>query len=198
MRFWMDFDAETTAEQHVLFGTPSYLEYQTHSLDPSGISYVYIMPLESSSFIVSACWNHAFDHFIEYIFHPKMGDDWISAYSEAWPTFGTLLRNAANGLYSAGSLVNFEDPDDGERKWHVATFVGNTMPKETYEEVADDPRIVDASQLVFLQSAELAEEMNSGKDIGTATKAKLLAKGAFSGYTQGLGVPAPVHRTLVR
>jgi hypothetical protein len=189
MRFWLDLTATPWKEQTVFHGTPSYVEVQTHSLDPRGISYVYVIPVEPGSYVVAACWGHQFDPLVEFMTDPKLGKDWVQAYSETWPTFGELLNNAANARYSAGSLVNFEDLDDGDREWFVATFVGNTIPVETTTELFDEPRVVEATQLVIGRSIQLAEEMQTRQFSGM-NKVKMMAKGAFAGYTQGMDMSA--------
>jgi hypothetical protein len=185
MRFWIDMNAHPDEAQGVVHGTPGYVEIQTHNVDPPGISYIYLVPLDQANFIVAACWGHEFDRFEEYIFDPKLGKHWVSAYSEAWPLFGELFTNAMQGRYSQGSLVNFEDLDDGERKWFVATYVGNIGPYEEVAPLSEDPRIIEAGQLVYLKSASLAEQMLSGEDIPAGTKAMMLARGAFAGYVEG-------------
>jgi hypothetical protein len=186
MRFFIDLAAKPVTEQTVLNGTPQYLEVQEHGLDPPGISYVYVIPLDASSFVVATCWGHEFDRFREFIFHPKQGPAWIKAYSEPWPTFGELINNALAGNYSRGALVNFEDPDDGERKWYIATFVGNIIPTTSYQKIANDPKVVDACQRVYIKSAELLQQYARGGEISVGTKAKMLAMGAWSGHTQAL------------
>jgi hypothetical protein len=187
MNFWLDLTASPTSDGQFYNGTPAYLEIQVHQTDqPRGISYTYIIPLDNSNFIAAACWGHEFDRFQEFIFHQKLGGDWIKAYSEAWPTFGELINNALQGHYSRGALVNFEDPDDGERKWCVVTYAGNTLPKANYEEVTSDERIKNAVQLVATKSLQLSEQMTSGRDMSPVTKAKMLAKGAFLGYRQAI------------
>lgn len=186
MKYWVDLSARPTESKDLMVGTPAYLEVQSHRADPPGISYTYVTPLAATDFLVSSCWGHEFDRFQEFIGDAKLGDKWISAYGEAWPAFEQLLRNALGGRYASGALVNAEDPDDGERKWHVVTFVGNCIPKETYEEVANDQRIIEACQSVYLRSASLLEQMASGRDLSIGTKTMMLARGAWSGYLKGL------------
>jgi hypothetical protein len=187
VRFFIDFAARPEVGQEVVHGTEAYMEWQTHSVDPPGISYTYVMPLDPRSFVVSACWDRQFDKFAEFIFHPQLGRDWIRAYSEMWPTFGELLTNAMNARYGNPSLVNFADPDDGARKWHIATFVGDTPTMETYEELSDYPRVTAAAQMVATKSLALLQEMNSGGEMRATTKLKLYAKAGKA------GARTPVH-----
>ena len=42
------------------------------------------------------CWEHDFDNFVEFIFHPQLALDWTRAYAELWPTFGELFTNATS------------------------------------------------------------------------------------------------------
>jgi hypothetical protein len=188
VHYWIDLNQPPQGTQTIVNGTPAYIEVQTHTDQPDWkqVSYVYVLPLDNSNFVAAACWGHQFDQMAQYFFDPKMGNDWVNAYSEAWPSFGELLRNAAGGRYGAGGLVNLEDPDDGERKWFVVTFVGNTIPKDSYDEVLDDSRVEQGVQLVYVKSAELLEQMGSETHISTATKLKMFGKGAWGGYKEGL------------
>ena len=189
MRFWVDFEAVPVDRYSTLLnGTPNYLEIQEPGgeAEERGLSFTYILPLGPGDFIVASCWGHEFDKFTPFILDPKMGRDWLRAYSEPWPTYGQLVTNASEGRYSSGALINFENPDDGERKWFVITFVGNLVPTNEWAEVFDNPRIVAACQMVYLKSAELAQQMTSGRDISPGTMAKLYAKGFFSGYAEGV------------
>ena len=46
MKSWIDLSARPTLDQEVIHGTSDYLEWQTHSVDPAGISYTYVTPLD--------------------------------------------------------------------------------------------------------------------------------------------------------
>ena len=72
------------------------------------------------------------------------------------------------------------DPDDGDRKWHIATFIGNTRPMESFEEISNDPRVGAAAQLVMSKSIDLLQEMSSGRELKTGTKLKLFGKSSFA------------------
>jgi hypothetical protein len=182
MKAFIDLTARPGEGKEVLHGTHTYLEWQTHSVDPPGISYTYVTPLDRSSFVTSVCWEHEFDRFAEFIFHPQLSIDWVHAYGEMWPAFGELLTNAMGNRYSAPSLVNFVDPDDGDRKWHVACFVSGTVPTDEYAQVADDPRVRAAAQGVVGKSIELLEQMSSDRQISGRTKLKLMGKSTLAGH----------------
>lgn len=181
MRFFLDTEAVPQAPDHtMLVGTANYLEVQEPSSDGgSGLSYSYVNFLEPGSFVVSACWGHEFDRFTPFLSDPKMGGYWLEAYSEPWPTFGRLLRNSSHGRLSDGCLVNFPDPDDGELKWHVVTYVGNLPHTTSWAEIAEQQRIFEACQVVYTRSVELLMEMLSGRDVSVGMKAKGFLIGAF-------------------
>jgi hypothetical protein len=180
VRFFIDLAARPAAGQERVNGTEAYMEWETYSVDPPGISYTYVMPLDSNSFVVSACWDRRFDKLTEFIFHPQLGRDWIRAYGEVWPTFGEVLTNAMNARYGNPSLVNFADPDDGARKWHIATYVGDTPPMETYRELANYPRVAAAAQMVMTKSLALLQDLNSGAQMRAITKLKLMSKAGLA------------------
>lgn len=188
LRFFLDLEATAQApDTTVLVGTANYLEIQQPSSEgDTGVSFTYVNYLEPGSFIVSSCWAHEFDRFTPYLGDPKMGGYWLEAYSEPWPTFGRLLRNSSHGRLSDGCLVNFQDPDDGEQKWHVVTYVGNLPFTTSWAEIAEEQRILQACQLVYMRSAELAMEMLSGRDISAATKAKGLLKATLGAHREAI------------
>jgi hypothetical protein len=182
MRFFFDPTASPQAPDATLFvGTSNYLEVQEPAADGTGVglSYTYISYLEPGSFVISACWDREFDPFAPFLSDPRMGGHWLAAYSEPWPTFGRLLSNASRGRLADGCLVNFQDPDDGENKWHVVTFVGNLPHTTDWAEIAEQERVLEACRLVYVRSVELLLDMMSGREISPGTKAKGFFKAAI-------------------
>ncbi|MEJ7742903.1 MAG: hypothetical protein WKF73_10325 [Nocardioidaceae bacterium] len=174
-------------ETTLMVGTANYLEIQEPSSGAeAGLSFTYVNILEPGRFIVSCCWGHEFDRFAPFLSDPKMGSYWLEAYSEPWPTFGRSLRNSSHGRLSDGCLVNFQDPDDGEQKWHVVTYVGNLPSTSSWSDIAEEERILQACRLVYIRSAELAEDMMSGRDISGGMKAKGLLKGALGAQAEAV------------
>lgn len=187
LRFFLDLEAVPQApDQTLLVGTANYLEVQEPGSDGVGLSFTYVNYLEPGSFIVSACWAHEFDRFTPFLSDAKMGGYWLDAYSEPWPTFGRLLRNSSHGRLSDGCLVNFQDPDDGEQKWHVVTYVGNLPATTSWAEIGSEQRILQACQLVYIRSAELLMEMMSGRDISAGMKAKGFLKATLGAQKEAV------------
>lgn len=190
MRFFLDPEAiPQVPSTTLLVGTANYLEIQEPSSEGgAGLSFTYVNFLEPGSFIVSACWAHEFDRFMPFLSDAKMGGYWLEAYSEPWPMFGRLLRNSSHGRLSDGCLVNFQDPDDGEQKWHVVTYVGNLPSTTSWAEIAEQPRILEACALVYMRSAELAGEMLSGRQISVGLKAKGFLKATVGAQKEAIDV----------
>lgn len=190
MRFFLDLNANSPAPaETLLVGTANYLEIQEPSGDGTpGVSYTYVNFLEPGAFIVSSCWGREFDRFTPFLTDPKLGAYWLDAYSEPWPMFGRLLRNTHHHRLSDGCLVNFQDPDDGEHKWHVVTYVGNLPHTTSWSAIAEEPRLLSACQLVYLRSAELAADMTSGRTVSAGMKAKGFFKATVGAQKEALDV----------
>jgi hypothetical protein len=187
MKFFADMATKPSQEGTVINGTPAYIELATHSpnADPPGSSYLYVVPTDEHSYIVSACWERQFDQLSELIADPKLGKLWLKVLLETFPVFGSLVVSGIEGYYSDAAIVNMADPDDGESKWFTATVVGN-MSVQSAEDL-EQRRFIEAYELILGKSFTVAGELATN-EISTASKLKLMAAGAWHGYVEGLEI----------
>ncbi len=149
--------------------------------------------------LIVACWGREPDAVAALFADPRNGKDWLKVYCDTYPIQGQLFRNGFSEQYSDGALIRLSDPDDGEPKWSVVTIVGNIDPLAGPDDnlLADaygltghqrfltHSRIAAAIELVGTKSFLAANE-HVTRNVSTANKARMVAKGAWQGYLDGL------------
>jgi len=211
MHFFFDGSQRPVKSEFHVRETPSYYEFETRISDPEmpGASYFYVIPQSATSMLVAACWGREPDAVAALFADPKFGDDWFKVYCDTYPIQGELFRNGFEERFSEGALIRLIDPGDGEPKWAVVTVVGNIDPLAE----PDDPETADAYGLTghqrFLASSRmaaafelvgmksfLAAQEYATREISITNKAKMMAKGAWQGYVEGLDAGAKWMRRL--
>ena len=187
MKFFLDAESRPGIEETYIRPTPAYVELQKHSVDPPGISYIYLLFLDEHSLLVAACWLHQFDDWSSLLEDRKMGKHYFRLIKDTYPTVGQLLDNAVNARYSGGALINIEDPDDGERKWVIGTVVGNVAfrSEEEFMSLLDSERMMEAFVTVLGSSFVAVEEMTT-RSIPWTSSARLFGHGFLQGYRDAL------------
>jgi hypothetical protein len=185
MRFFIDFGSPPASAGTEVNETPAYVELVTRVPDdePPGTSYLYVTPEGQGSYSVLACWNNELDHLAELVNDPKLGDKYMNAIVQTFPTLGELIMSGNAGRFGEGAVVRARDPDDYEEKWFVGTVVGN-IAVETLEDL-QHPRFAAAYETVLGRSlAALYELVNN--EVSAREKLKLVSAGAWKGYIEGV------------
>ena len=205
MRFFFDSSQRPTQSEFRINETPAYFELATLIADPDmpGASYFYVIPQSATSKLVAACWGREPDAMLKLFADPNFGADWFRVFCETFPIQGQLFQNGMDERYSDAALVRFDDPDTGEPIWSVVTIVGNIDPSAGPDDpsMADDyglvgpqrflahSRMVAAYELVGTKSFLAAQEY-ANNEISAFNKTKMMAKGAWKGYLEGLDLGA--------
>jgi hypothetical protein len=205
MRFFFDSTQRPVRSEFHLNETPAYFELETRISDPEmpGASYFYVIPHSQTSMLILANWGRDPDAMVAQFNDPKLGADWFKVFCETFPIQGRLFTNGIAERYSEAALLRIIDPDNGEPTWSVVTVVGNIDPRAE----PDDPETADAYgltgyqrflmhsrmraayELVGTQSFLAAHEYVSNQ-ISTVNKLKMMAKGGWYGYVEGLDTGA--------
>ncbi|HXI12042.1 MAG TPA: hypothetical protein VNM92_05285 [Thermoanaerobaculia bacterium] len=191
MNFFFDPSVVPIEESTYCRSTPSYLEFQKHSVDSPGASYTYLLQWSDHAYFIAACWGHQFDEWVPLLQDRKMGKTWLGVVKETYPTLGQLLENGIAGRYSEGALLNIEDPDDGERKWVVGTVVGNlsVTSVEELEQVLLSDRMMQAYSVVLVSSFIGLEELAT-RTISAKSKLKSYGRAMFNAQVESIELAA--------
>jgi hypothetical protein len=141
--------------------TPAYIEYAMPAGHPGMFLVTYWIALSPTSFLVANCWEHEFDFALHMMLDEKVGAGVVKSATETWPTFMALLTNVLqdNPRFSEGVLVRMNDPDDGESKWILGTYLGNFELKDP-QDLFSDRSLSMANKVVQLSGA-VGSEMSA-------------------------------------
>jgi hypothetical protein len=178
MRSFIDKRTLPSGEDIGAKATNLYLEIE-HPLDDKTSLFTYILPRDSHSAFVVACWDRAFEPLLE-----RWDSDKADMVASTWPTLAALLHNGINGLYKDGALITLEDVDDGEVEWFVASVAGN-IKCDSLEGLLCE-RTLTASKVVTAQSLNLFFELTNNQP----SKLRVLGKGFLQGVVDALGFAA--------
>jgi hypothetical protein len=178
MRPFIDERKTSTQEEVGSTITNSYIALEW-PIDDSRAFVVYLIPRNTHSVFVATCWEHAFDQLLQGI-----DEDTAETIGETWPTLAALLYNGADDLYREGALILLEDFDDGERKWFLASVVGN-ISFENVEGLLGE-RTDAVMQLVAQKSVQLLTELNENEPSTLRAIGKGVAQAVGTGLMVGL------------
>ncbi|MEA5573485.1 hypothetical protein [Calothrix sp. UHCC 0171] len=133
----------------------SYVECE-YPIDENNAVVVYIIPRTENSVWVASSFEHAFDDLVI-----NLDRDTYEAIADTWPILANLLENGIKERYQYGALIVMEDSDYCEKKWFVASIVGN-ISFETLEDLFGQ-RVQQAIELVISQSMTLWIEIAENK-----------------------------------
>jgi hypothetical protein len=151
MHFFLDLEATPTEKQSVVRSTPAYVEIESHSVDPPGVGYIYVLACEApGSFLVAACWGREFDRFTD----PNVGPRFF----RACPELGHLITEGINERLSRGAVIRMVDPDDGDLKWFVARVVAG-LNVERVRDLVEHQLLRSASDAITAMSFVIREEL---------------------------------------
>lgn len=161
--------------------TNSYMEIEVKNKEGEYIV-CYLVPRSENTYFVVACLDHHLDFILEQV--ENEDEDKLHAEAKAWPLFVTLLKNGMKGRYSEGVLTQLEDPDCAEKKWFIATVIGN-LDFEKQSDLAFE-KVSHAMELVLDKTIQMLTEMiekhpNYGWETAkTFTKAVLTGIGEYA------------------
>jgi len=135
--------------------TNSYIECEYH-INEEVAYVVYIIRRNENSAWVAASFEDTFDELLR---NPDR--DTFETIANTYPTLHRLICNGMSNRYQKGGLVVLEDTDYCEKKWFVASIVGNISFKSV-EDLCGE-RMQEAIDLVISTSMELWVELNENK-----------------------------------
>lgn len=113
------------------------------------------------------------------LLHPTLGSTWAKTYRETWPTLFSMLDNTVNRSLSKGALLRIDDPDNGDQKWVIGTFLGNVdlsnLSKEYKQSI--DKQFIDAHVFLIQTCAKIVNELETRQP----NKLKLFFRGSVAG-----------------
>jgi hypothetical protein len=178
MRYLFEVRSSPYSIRPAIVQTAQYIELNP---DPQSLpdgQYVhftfYLLRENYINFYVLASWDHQLDWMMDLMAEPSQGDLWRQTLGETYPTLGMLISNAEQGRLASGVLLGVPDPDDGDVKLCVMTFVGNMSQfaaslindDASIRELVNDPRILQAVNKVADLSISLGSEIETNEISG--------------------------------
>jgi len=198
MRSWFENAPASPHESLHTRQTVSYLEIQRQVANVPVMYYSYL--LRTGENAILSVPHLGMDEFFRVLLEqqlpdPKLGSTWATTYRETWPTLFSMLDNTVNGSFSKGALLRIEDPDNGDQKWVIGTFVGNINFSELSEEykLLQDKRLFDTHVLVIQTCANIIHELQTRQP----NKLKLFFRGAVSGGAEGTKLASQLESTFI-
>lgn len=135
--------------------TNSYIEYE-YPINQDVAYVVYLIRRNENSAWVAASFEDTFDELLK-----NPDQDRFETIANTYPTLHRLICNGMSDHYQKGGLVVLEDSDYCQKKWFVASIVGN-ISFESVEDLCGE-RMHEAIDLVISTSMELWVELNENK-----------------------------------
>jgi hypothetical protein len=193
MQHFLDLSQSPSKTEASFRSTPGYIEVEFREpTPPPRVMRAYVMPWRENALLVVAyiSADQLGDLMQQQLQDPKLGDLYYKEYKKTWPKLMALVENSLSNQISKGVLLNIEDPDTGDRKWVVATVVGNVRLEsdEEMNAVMRSERMLKAIELVVDTGWKMLAEVQTNK-ISTMSYVRMAAlgglRGAMSGYKQG-------------